>query len=150
MARRFQFRLETLLRVRQLHEREAKRKVAAKRAEIALVDRLNEQTAAEISRQQEVLLTGQRQGRLDPLTLQRGRAWIAHLRRTIGQRYVQRTDLVAQWQELQAAWHAARRAARIIEKLRARRWEEYVHDRERKEQAAADELAQQLLGHEAL
>ena len=150
MARRFQFRLETLLRVRQLREREAKRKVAAKRAEIALVDRLNTQTVEEISRQQAALLAGQREGRLDPLTLQRGRAWIGHLRRTIGQRHVQRAELLAQWQELQAAWHAARTQARIIEKLRERRWEEYVHDRERKEQAAADELAQQLHRHEAI
>ena len=149
MARRFQFRLETLLRVRQLREREAKRKVAAKRAEIALVDRLNAQTAEEISRQQEVLLAGQQQGRLDPLALQRGRAWIAHLRRLIALRHVQRTDLLAQWQDLQAAWHAARMQARIIEKLRERRWEEYVHDRQRKEQAAADELAQQLHRYEA-
>ena len=150
MARRFQFQLETMLRVRQLREREAKRKVAAKRAEIALVDRLNTQTVEEISRQQAALLAGQREGRLDPLTLQRGRAWIGHLRRTIGQRHVQRAELLAQWQELQAAWHAARTQARIIEKLRERRWEEYVHDRERKEQAAADELAQQLHRHEAI
>jgi flagellar protein FliJ len=150
LARRFQFRLETLLRVRQLREREAKRKVAAKRAEIALVDRLNAQTAEEILRQQEALLAGQREGRLDPLTLQRGRAWIGHLRRTIGQRHVQRAELVTQWQELQAAWHAARTQARAIEKLRERRWEEYVHDRERQEQAAADELAQQLQSHEAI
>ena len=149
MARRFQFRLETLLRVRQLRERAAKRKVAAKRAESALVDRLNEQTAAEIARQQEALLSGQRQGRLDPLTLQRGRAWVAHLRRTIALRHVQRAELLAQWQEFQAAWHAARTQARIVETLRARRWEEYVHDRQRKEQAAADELAQQLHGYEA-
>jgi flagellar protein FliJ len=150
LARRFQFRLETLLRVRQLREREAKRKVAAKRAEIALVDRLNAETAEEISTQQAALLADQRQGRLDPLALQRGRAWIAHLRRTIGQRHAQRAELVAQWRELQAAWHAARTQARIIEKLRERRFAEYVHDRDRKEQAAADELAQQLHGHETI
>jgi flagellar FliJ protein len=145
MARRFEFRLETLLRVRQLREREAKRKVAAQRAEIARLDRLNRQTAEEISRQQAELLEGQRAGRVDPLTLQRGRAWIAHLRRTIALRQVQRTEMLAQLQQLQAAWHAARTQARIIEKLRERRWEQYVHERARQEQAASDELAQQLL-----
>jgi flagellar export protein FliJ len=147
MARRFAFRLETLLRVRQLREREAKRKVAAKRAEIALLDRLDRQTAEEISRQQADLLAGQRDGRLDPLALQRGRAWLGHLRRMVALRQVQRVDLVRQWQQLQAAWHAARTQARIIEKLRERRWAEYQHDRARQEQAAADELAQQLHEH---
>jgi flagellar FliJ protein len=144
MARRFEFRLETLLRVRQLREREAKRKVAAQRAEIARLDRLDRQTADEISRQQAELLEGQRAGRVDPLTLQRGRAWIGHLRRTIALRQVQRTEMLAQLQQLQGVWRAARTQARIIEKLRERRWEQYVRDRARKEQAAADELAQQL------
>ena len=54
MARRFQFRLQTLLRVRQLEEQQAKRKVAARRAEIAQLDHLNRQTADEILRQQEI------------------------------------------------------------------------------------------------
>jgi flagellar export protein FliJ len=145
MARRFRFPLETLLRVRVLREREAKRKVAAQRAEIARLDRLNRQTAEEISRQQAELLTGQQRGRLDPPALQRGRAWIAHLRRTIALRQTQRLDLVAQLQQLQAAWLEARKQARILDKLRARRWEAYVHERARAEQAAADELARQLL-----
>lgn len=150
MGRRFEFRLETLLRVRQLREREAKRKVAAQQAALALLDRLNRQTAEEISRQQAELLAGQRQGHLDPLELQRGRAWIAHLRRTIALRQVQRAELTAQLQQLQVAWQAARTQARIIEKLRERRWEEYTRKRARAEQAAADELAQQLHGYSPL
>ena len=148
MAKRFEFRLQTLGRVRELRQREAKRKVAAKHAEIALLDRLNEQTAAEISRQQALLLADQQQGRLDPLSLQRGRAWIAFLRRTIAQRHAQRADLTTQLQELLVAYREARTQMRIIEKLRERRWNEYVHERDRQEQAAADELAQQLLGYE--
>ena len=150
MARRFQFPLETLLRVRALREREAKRKVAAQRAEIARLDRQNRQTAEEISRQQAELLAGQQHGRLDPSALQRGRAWIAHLRRTITLRQAQRVALEAQWQQLQAAWLAARTQLRIIEKLRERRWAAYRHDHSRSEQAAADELAQQLHGYEVI
>ena len=67
MARRFQFRLKTLLKVRQLREREAKRRVAAKRSEIARVDQLRRQTSAELTRQQEALLGEQLQGHLDTL-----------------------------------------------------------------------------------
>lgn len=149
MAKRFRFRLQTLLRVRQLREREAKRKVAAQRAEIARLDRLNEQTAAEIARQQADLLSAQQQGLLDPLALQRGHAWIAYLRRTIVTRQVHRAAQLEQLQQLQAAWREARTQMRIIEKLRERRWQEYAHDRQRREQATADELAQQLQGYAA-
>ncbi len=146
MARRFRFRLQTLLKVRRLREREAKRKVAAQRAVIARLDRLNEQTSTEILQQQDVLMYGQQQGRLDPAALQRGRAWIAYLRKTMSLRLLQRAELLDQLHRLQAEFQAARTQSRIIEKLRERRWSEYVRDRERRDQAAADELAQQLLG----
>lgn len=144
MAKRFRFPLQTLLEVRELREREAKRSVAAKSAEIARLDRLNEDTAAEIVRQQEVLLAAQQQGLLEPLELQRGRAWIAHLRKTIATRQVQRGELVEQLKELQARLREARTQTRIIQKLRERRWNEYVRERNRTDQAANDELAQHL------
>ena len=150
MAKRFTFRLETVLRVRELHEREAKRKLAAKSAEIARLDTLNAQSAEEIRREQAVLLSGQQGGRLDPLALQRSRAWIAHLRRTISARQVQRVTLEAQRQELQAAYYEARKQVRMLEKLRERRWGEYVQERNRAEQAESDELARQLQRLEAL
>lgn len=144
MARRFRFRLETLLRVRRTREREAKRNVSAKRAEIARVDLLNQQTAAEITSQQELLLVKQQAGQLDPLALQRGRAWLAHLRRTVAERHVQRTTLVTQLDQLQAILRDARTQTRVLEKLRERRLADYRRDRNRREQAVADELAQQL------
>jgi flagellar export protein FliJ len=71
-------------------------------------------------------------------------AWIAHLRRTMALRYVQRTEMVAQLQQLQAAWQALRTQARVIEKLRERRFAEYRRERTRHEQTTMDELAQQL------
>ncbi|MEW6251418.1 MAG: hypothetical protein AB1716_12280, partial [Planctomycetota bacterium] len=143
MPRRFVFRLETLLRVRELREREAQRKLAARRAELARLDRLNDETARAILRQQAELRAAQG-GLLDPLRLQRGRAWIAHLRRTMTLRQAQRAELVARIDELAAAWREARKQKRMIAELRARRWSEYVLLRDREEQAASDELAQQL------
>lgn len=148
MAKRFHFRLQTLLEVRQLREREAKRRVAAKSAEIARVDLLNSQTRSAIASQQEALLTAQQQGRLDPLELQRGRAWIAYLRRTIATRLGQRAALEQELRTLQDELRDARTQTRIIEKLRERRWNEYTHARARREQAEADELARQLQGLE--
>ncbi len=150
MAKRFVFNLETLRRVRQLREREAKRKVAAQRAELARVEQLIVQTLNAVARQQQELLDGQQQTRLDPLTLQRGRAWIAALRRQLADHHAWRAVLQDQLRARAAELRAARTQARVVEKLRDRRWEEYVHDRDRQAQAAADELAQQLHGHPPL
>ncbi len=144
MAKRFRFRLDTLLKVRRLREREAKRKVAAKRAEIARLDRLDQQTAWEISRSQAALRESQQQGSLDLETLARGRAWIGYLRKTAVERQTLRAALVKELEQLQSEWRQARTQMRILEKLRQRRWDEYVRRRKRREQAEADELAQQL------
>jgi flagellar FliJ protein len=144
VAKRFQFRLETLLRVREIREREAKRKVGVKQAEIARVDQLNRLTAEEISQRQNALRAQQGQGVLDPDTLLRERAWIAYLRQTIVERQTFRAGLVRELATLQAELRQARRQKRTIEKLRERRWEEYIKCRKRREQAESDELARQL------
>ncbi|MFQ5804918.1 MAG: flagellar FliJ family protein [Phycisphaerae bacterium] len=144
MAKRFQFRLETLLRVREIREREAKRKVGAKQAEIARVDRLNQQTTEEISRRRETLREQQQEEVLALEALARERAWIAYLRRTITERLAARAALVRELKALQEELRQARTQKRIIEKLRERRREEYVKDRQRREQAESDELARQL------
>lgn len=146
MARRFEFRLQTLLRVRQLREREAKRKVSAKRAEIAHLDSLNEQTTREIWQRQADLLAAQQKGEIDLVELQRGRNWIAHLRRTIATRQSQRAELVDQLRGLQEQLREARTQTRIIEKLRDRRQKDHDRSEARREQDEADELAQQLHG----
>ena len=102
MARRFYFPLETLLKVRRLNEREAKRKVATQQAEIARLDQLNVTTSREISTQQAALLQSQREGLLNPTALSRGRAWIAYLCRTIADRQIIRTDLLARLEQRRA------------------------------------------------
>lgn len=145
MAKRFSFRLQTLLRVRELREREAQRKVGAKQAEIARVDQLNRQTADEISRRQDRLREQQKRPVLAPDALVRERAWIAYLRRTIVERQALRSGLLEELATLRAELQQARTQKRIIEKLRERRWEQYVKDRKRREQAESDELARQLL-----
>jgi flagellar FliJ protein len=147
MARRFRFRLEALLRVRRLREREAKRKVAAQRAEIARLDQLDAATRREIAARQAELLCHQRSGRLDPLAVARTRAWILHLQQTITERAALRARLLAALERLTAEFHAARRELRIIEKLRQRRLAEYRRQRQRAEQAASDEMARQLQTH---
>jgi len=144
VARRFRFPLETLLKVRRLREREARRKVAAQRAGIARLDLLDQAARREIATRQGALLGNQQQQRLDPRELTRARAWIAHLHYTVTQRQIQRAEMVEKLEGLLDRFRAARKQMRVIEKLRERRWNEYKRDRQRSEQAADDELAQQL------
>lgn len=144
MAKRFSFRLQTLLRVRELREREAKRKVGAKQAEIARVDQLNRLTADEISQRQNTLRQHQQRKTLAPDDLTRERAWIAYLRRTIVDRQALRAELIKELAVLRDRWRQARTQQRTIEALRERRWEQYVKERKRREQAESDELARQL------
>ncbi len=150
MARRFRFPLQTLLKVRRIREREAKRKVAAKRAEIARLDRLDQATSAEIQGGQRDILDNQKRATLEPRDLTRIWAWIAHLRRTLAQRQLLRAKMAVELERLQAEFLESRKQARIIDKLRERRWNEYRRERRRQEQAESDEVAQQLHQRERL
>lgn len=143
MAKRFTFRLETLLRVREIREREAKRKVGAKQAEIARIDLLNRQTADDITARQ-AALRGTQHGLVSAADLIRERAWIAHLRRTIVERQTAREEFVTHLQDLQETLRHARTQKRVIEKLRERRYAEHQRRNRLREQADSDELARQL------
>lgn len=144
MARRFQFSLETLLKIRRLREREAQRKVGAQRAAIARLDEADAAGQEEIRRQQGALLNQQEAGGVDARALARGWAWIGAIRREMAQRQLQREDMQRVLAQLQDGWRTARKQTRIIEKLRERRWEEHRHDLQRREQAQMDEVALRL------
>lgn len=144
MAKRFEFRLQTLLDVRALREREAKRNVAVQRAKIAQLDQLDAQAHAEIEQQQAVLRAAQTTGALYTPDLQRGRAWVAYLRRSIAERGQTRATLRRELQDLLVALREARRQTRTLEKLREKQQAAYRRERNRREQAESDELALQL------
>lgn len=144
MAQRFEFRLQTLLDVRALREREAKRNAALQRAKIAQLDQLDAQAQAEIEAQQKTLLAAQTAGALHTPDLQRGRAWVAYLRRSIAERGQMRAALRRELQDLLVALREARRQTRTLEKLREKQQAAYRRERDRREQAESDELALQL------
>lgn len=145
MARKFRFRLGMLLRVRRLHEREAKRKVALKQAEVARIDGLiaggHETVAIELA----ALRDQQRQPRLDVRAAARRRAWIGQIRGTMLQFHTMLDVAHRELSEAIGLLNAARTQTRIVEKLRERRWEGYVKDRERTDDAEMEEVARQLL-----
>lgn len=145
MAKRFRFRLETLLRIRRLSEREAQRKVAAKQAEIARIDELSRQARREILLQGDELRKRQSGERLDVADLSTRRSWIAHLQRTILLHKHLRGQREDELKKVVAELGRARTQAEVVQKLRERRWSEYRRQRDRREQSELDELARQML-----
>lgn len=148
-AGRFKFRLQTLLRVRELREREARRKVSAKVAEIARVDQLNRETADEISKIQRGIVDRQSAPLIDARELTRQRAWVSHLRRTIVERQRAKQSLLTHLEALRAELRVARTQMRVIEKLRERRYGDWTRERGIADQVAMDEVAQQLHGRDS-
>ena len=145
MAKRFRFRLETLLRIRRLSEREAQRKVAAKQAEIARIDELSRQARREILSQEDELRKRQSGERLNVTDLSTRRSWIAHLQRTILLHKHLRGQREDELKKVVAELGRARTQALVVQKLRERRWSEYRKEHDRREQSELDELARQML-----
>ncbi|MBK8914645.1 MAG: flagellar FliJ family protein [Phycisphaerales bacterium] len=144
MPARFTFRLDTLLRVRALRERECERAVAQVRAEIARLDAWCVSTQDEIEARQNDIRSASAEGAIDPRELARLRAWIAHLRGSLSARSAERSALLAQSEARLAEWRDARRDRRVIEKMRETRLAQHLRDVAAGDQAQADELAQQL------
>ncbi|RMF71180.1 MAG: flagellar export protein FliJ [Planctomycetota bacterium] len=147
MSRRFRFRLETLLRVRQLREDEATRRLAQQQAEIARIDAQKAELLERIREIQTELLARQSTACPEPADLARRRAWVAHLRRRIADGDRLRAEKSEQLERLRDAWRTARTQKRVIEKLRERRAAEHRHAARRREQRDAWELAQRLHVH---
>jgi flagellar FliJ protein len=144
VAKRFRFRLETVLRVRKLREREARRKLAVEYEKVARLDALITQTREEIENQMSALRLAQQTATLDPAAIVRGHAWSHHLQRMLLQQQELRSKAQQKVEQALGVLREARRASRAIEKLREKQWETYVAERDKQDQAEIEELAQQL------
>ncbi len=145
MARRFEFKLDTVLRVRELREREARRRVGEKLAQIARVNQAIEDTERTIGAQGMQLLQRQRDGALNVVELTRLRAWIAHLRQVLLGQQALHARLQTELEPLRTSLTTARTQTRVLEKLRERRAAEHRQAVERQEAAEHDDLARDLL-----
>lgn len=133
--------------MRRLREKEARRAVVAKRGEIVRMDdeqrRIHADIEAALLRLRELAHTDL----FDPSAVSRCRAWVAQRRAASAELDGRRAARMQELERLQAAWRDARSAHRVIEKLREKRWQEYIRARAGQEQREADELAQQLQFH---
>lgn len=144
MARKFEFRLQTLLRVRALREQEAKRKLGAKQHEVAQAQRAIGALVGQIEQRQDVTREVLHRPHLDSGALARERAWTAHLRHMLAEHYQQRQALLTEVGRLREELRLARTQTRVVEKLRERRWEHYREQVAHTEQVETDDLARDM------
>ncbi len=150
MARRFHFRLQTLMRVRELKEREAQRGVAAHVAELVELDELDAIARRDIHDVHTQLLRTQQSDTPETADLTRGRAWIAQQQRQIIEREMQRKTVQQQLAVAQQKLREARTQTRILEKLRERRLEQHLQAAKRRERLVEAEVARQMYLRRAL
>ena len=145
MPKRFHFPLQTLLRVRSLSEREAKRRVGVVLAEIGRLEATIDGLQNDIRARQTGLCQQQSGLTLQPDELARGRMWIVSLRMQIARAHQEAQQRRAELAQRQSELAEARKQTRVIEKLRERRYEAWRKNISRHEQSGSDETARQLL-----
>ncbi len=141
MAKRFVFRLETLLKVRRQREEKHKRIVAERLRQITRVRDEIGTLDARIEDQIDAMRQETRRASIDVQNLARNRHWLTHLRRgrleAEGRLHVLEAHLA---QERAVLAHASKEK-KVLEKLKERQLERYNKELDRREVIEADELS---------
>ena len=141
MAKRFTFRFDTMLKIRQQREDEKKRIVAARLREIGRVQDRIRSIETQTEQERQVTRTAQASGRIDLQQAMRRRHWLGHLHKLQLETEAHRRVLKAKLAQERATLAEAAKERRILGKLKERQWERYRSEQERAEVKAADEMA---------
>lgn len=143
MAKRFNFRLETVLRLRKQEEEEKQRALAERLREMStLRDHLmglNEQIASE----RRVAGSFAVHAHLDVPAMSKRRFWVSHLQRGVLETESKMRKLEESVLEDRKALTEAAREFKIIDTLRSKQRQQHDQMRERQETIEADEIALQ-------
>ncbi len=141
MARRFDFRLEAVLKLRKQKEDEEKRAVAQRVREMSKLQdhlmTLNEQIAAEIRKARENAV----HAHLDTSDMSKRRFWISHLQRGVLEAESRMRNLEKQLTADRTVLAEASKEYRVIETLRDKQVQEHNREQTRLETIEADEMA---------
>jgi flagellar FliJ protein len=143
MAKRFVFRLEPVLKIRQRKLDEARRVVARRLRRIARIRDRIAAAHAGIADAVEQSRDAQRQGAPDVEMLRRFRAYIGSMHRAIAEGEAETARERDALQAEQEALTRANREVKALEKLRERQWERHRQDLARTERLENDEVALQ-------
>jgi len=139
MARRFVFRLDTLLKLRRQRENEQKRVVAERLRQIARVTDEISMLDRQIGDQVQAMRVQATGASLDVPQLARSRHWLSHLQRGRLEAEGHLRLLEARLAQDRAVLAGAVKDRRVLEKLRERQQEKHRRELERIEVLASDE-----------
>ncbi|MCZ6654082.1 MAG: flagellar export protein FliJ [Planctomycetota bacterium] len=141
MAKRFNFRLEAVMKLRKQKEDENKRAVAQRVREMSKLQdhlmTLNEQIASEIRKARENAV----HTHLDTSDLSKRRFWISHLQRGVLETEFRMRNLEKQLTADRTVLAEASKEYKVIETLRDKRLQAHNREQERLETIEADEMA---------
>ena len=149
MAKRYTFRLEPLLRLRQQREDGRKRVVASRLREIATLRRRQELFEVQIERQTESMRGSLTAESTNVDALRMCRHWLVGLRRGVLEAAAQISAQRAILAQERAALAEARKETKILDRLKARQREAYMVKLARAEQAELDDMNVTRFAHAA-
>lgn len=141
MARRFKFRLETVLKLRQRLEDEKKRVVADRLREIVQATNDRHGIQQQIEHQIDAMRGRIQQGKIDTRYIARDRHWLSRLNLQVLETQAAIRTLQAKLSMEQAELSEASKQRKILDKLRERQMFSYRQTVEKLEQKESDELA---------
>lgn len=149
MAKRFKFRLETVLKLRQQRENDKKRIVADRIREIVRASNDQYGIQQQIENQIDAMRGRVQQGRIDTRQIARDRHWLSRLNLQSLETQSAIRTLQAKLSMEQAELAKASRQRKILEKLREKQMLSYRQTVEKQEQKESDELAVLRCGNAA-
>lgn len=141
MAKRFIFRLETLLKLRRQREDRQKRVVADRLRQISRVRGEIESLERQIGQQVDAMRTAAGQRSLDVQNLARNRHWLSYLQRGRLEADGHLRLLEARLAQERAVLAHAAKEKKVLEKLKDRQRVRYLKELDYREQIASDELS---------
>ncbi len=144
MAKQFEFRLETVLKLRKQDEDAAKRVVAERLREIRGVEAEITGLRGQIAQQLDAFRETNAAGQLDMTQISRHRFWLTHLDRGVLLGQHRLAELHGELAKERAALAEARKRVRILEKLKERQYERYRKELDRAEAIENDEIGKAI------
>jgi flagellar FliJ protein len=150
MAKRYVFRFETMLKLRQQREDHHKRIVAERIRQITATREQIASIQGQIQQEMEAMRVVQGPGTLDLQQTVRHRHWLGRLHRLQLEAEGALRGLEAKLAQERAELAEAAKQRRVLEKLKERQAERYRKEMERREMLQLDEMATQRHNHEQL
>jgi len=141
MAKRFTFRFETMLKIRQQREDEQKRVVANRLRQIGRVRERMASLNRQITEEMRAVRDGQEGGAIDIQQVMRHRHWLGHLHKGVLEAEARKRFLEARLAQERVVLLEAVKQRRILEKLKERRLQRHRVKEEKRETREADEMA---------